>query len=96
LAAKTDFTDAVFNVASGEETSLKGLAELLLKVMGSDLRPEYGPERKVNGVPRRLADISRAKKLLDFKPSISLEEGLRGLVDWWREMRSIPEGKETA
>jgi len=96
LAAKTDFTDAVFNVASGEETSLKGLAELLLKVMGSDLRPEYGPERKVNGVPRRLADISRAKKLLDFKPSISLEEGLRGLVDWWRKMRSIPEGKETA
>ena len=96
LAAKTDFTDAVFNVASGEETSLKGLAELLLKVMGSDLRPEYGPERKVNGVPRRLADISRAKKLLDFKPSISLEEGLRGLVDWWREMRSIPQGKETA
>lgn len=96
LAAKTDFTDAVFNIASGEETSLRGLAELLLKVMESDLRPEYGPERKVNGVPRRLADISRAKKLLGFKPSISLEEGLRGLVDWWRKMRSIPEGKETA
>jgi UDP-glucose 4-epimerase len=96
LAAKTDFTDAVFNVASGEETSLRGLAELLLKVMESDLRPEYGPERKVNGVPRRLADISRAKKLLGFNPSISLEEGLRGLVDWWRKMRSIPEGKETA
>ncbi len=95
LAAKTDFTDAVFNVASGEETSLRGLAELLLKVMESDLRPEYGPERKVNGVPRRLADISRAKKLLGFKPSISLEEGLRGLVNWWRKMRSIPEGKET-
>lgn len=54
------------------------------------------PERKVNGVPRRLADISRAKKLLGFKPSISLEEGLRGLVDWWRKMRSIPVGKETA
>jgi len=96
LAAKTDFTDAVFNIASGEETSLRGLAELLLKVMKSDLRPEYGPERKVNGVPRRLADIARAKKLLGFKPSISLEEGLRGLVDWWRKMRSIPEGKETA
>ena len=96
LAAKTDFTDAVFNIASGEETSLRGLAELLLKVVESDLHPEYGPERKVNGVPRRLADIARAKKLLGFKPSISLEEGLRGLVDWWRKMRSLPEGKETA
>jgi UDP-glucose 4-epimerase len=92
LAAKTDFIDAVFNVGSGEETSLRGLAELLLKVMKSDLRPEYGPERKVNGVPRRLADISRAKKLLGFEPSISLEEGLRGLVEWWRKMRAIPQG----
>jgi UDP-glucose 4-epimerase len=60
LAAKTDFIDAVFNVGSGEETSLRSLAELLLKVMESDLHPEYGPERKVNGVPRRLADISSA------------------------------------
>jgi nucleoside-diphosphate-sugar epimerase len=56
---------------------------------------KYGAERKVNGVPTRLADISRAKNLLGFKPSISLEEGLRGLVDWWRKMHSIPVGKET-
>jgi len=48
----------------------------------------------VNGDPRRLADISRAKKLLGFEPSISLEEGLRGLVDRWRKMRAIPEGKK--
>jgi hypothetical protein len=40
---------------------------------------------------RRLADISRAKKLLGFKPSISLEEGLRGLVEWWRKRRDIPD-----
>ena len=92
MAAKTDFTDAVFNVASGGETSPRGLAELLLKVMESDLRPEYGPERKANGVPRRLADISRAKKLLGLEPSICLEEGLRGLVDWWRKMRAIAQG----
>ena len=88
LAAKTDFTDAVFNAASGVETSLKELAELLLRVMGSDLRPEFGPERKVNGVIRRVADITMAKKLLGFEPMISLEEGLRGLVEWWRKKTS--------
>jgi UDP-glucose 4-epimerase len=91
LAAKNDFTDAVFNVASGVETSLKELAELLLKVMGSELSPEFGPERKVNGVTRRVADINRARKLLGFDPKVSLEDGLRGLVKWWRGKRSLSE-----
>jgi UDP-glucose 4-epimerase len=87
MAAETDYTDAVFNAASGVETSLKELAELLLKVMGSNLSPEHGPERKVNGVTRRVADITMGQKLLNFTPRIGLEEGLRGLVDWWREKK---------
>ena len=61
--------------------------------MESDLRLEYGPERKVNAVPRRVADTRKAKKLLGFESSISLEEGLRGLVEWWREKRSVSEGE---
>jgi UDP-glucose 4-epimerase len=85
LAAQADVTDEVFNVASGMETSLNGLATALLNVMGSDLRPEYGPARKVNPVPRRLADPSKARRLLGFDARVSLEDGLRRLVAWWRE-----------
>ena len=55
LAARSPVTDEVFNVASGVETSLDDLAKTLLRVMDSDLAPQYGPERKVNPVPRRLA-----------------------------------------
>ncbi|NOX62630.1 MAG: NAD-dependent epimerase/dehydratase family protein [Chloroflexi bacterium] len=88
LAAKADVTDEVFNIASGVETSLNELAYALLKVMGSDLKPEYGPERKVNPVRRRLADTSKAERLLGFKAEVSLEEGLRRLVKWWREQRA--------
>src|ERR1035438_8676726 len=55
-----------------------------LKVMGSDLRPEYGPERKVNPVSRRLADTRRAASKLGFQAQVSLEEGLARLVGWWR------------
>ena len=84
LAAQADLTDDVFNVASGVETSLKELAETLLRVMGSDLRPEYGPERKVNSVRRRLGDTSRARERLGFEATVGLEEGLRRLVKWWR------------
>jgi len=86
LALKSDVTDEVFNVASGVETNLKELAATLMKVMGADpgMSPEYGPERKVNAVPRRLADISKARDLLGFEAEVDLEEGLRRLVDWWR------------
>lgn len=88
LAAKSTVTDEVFNVASGTETSLNELAHKLLEVMGSDLQPEYGPERKVNPVPRRLADTKKARQLLGFEASVPLEVGLRRLVNWWREERT--------
>ena len=55
--------------------------------MGSSLKPEFGPERKVNPVPRRLADTSKAENILGFRSEIDLDEGLRRLVAWWRANR---------
>jgi UDP-glucose 4-epimerase len=83
LAARSTVTDRVFNVASGSETSLNDLAATLLRVMGSDIAPEYGPARTVNPVPRRLADVTGALEEIGFRSTISLEDGLRQLVDWW-------------
>jgi nucleoside-diphosphate-sugar epimerase len=88
LAARNGLTDEVCNIASGVETSLNDLAKTLLRVMGSDLQPIYGPERKVNSVPRRLADVSKARRLLNFETRVPLENGLRQLVAWWQEERS--------
>jgi UDP-glucose 4-epimerase len=89
LAARSELTDVVFNVASGVETSLLELAEMLLQVMGrSDLAVEHGPERAVNGVTRRLADTSAAREQLGFEAEVDLEEGLTRLVDWWRAERA--------
>lgn len=84
LAAAAPVSDRVFNVASGTETSLIDLAEALCRVMGRDLKPEFGPERSVNAVPRRLADTSTATAEIGFSASVDLDEGLRQLVDWWR------------
>jgi UDP-glucose 4-epimerase len=84
LAAESDVSDEVFNVASGVETSLNDMVTALLKVMKSDLKPDYAAERKVNPVQRRLADTSRAKKQIGFESKISLEEGLQSLVEWWQ------------
>ena len=88
LAAKADVTDEVFNIASSVESSLNDLAYGLAKVMGSDLQPEYGEERKVNPVARRLADVTKAKQLLGFEAEVSLEDGLSKLVTWWREQQT--------
>lgn len=88
LALASDVEDEVFNVASGTETSLNDLAAALLEVMGSDLQPEHGPERGVNPVPRRLADTSKAERLLGFKSQVGLEEGLARLVSWWQRSRA--------
>lgn len=87
LAASSEVTEGVYNVASGTETSLLHLAETLLKVMGSDLSVEHGPDRAVNGVVRRLADTSSARRDLGFETQIDLEEGLRNLVKWWHPLR---------
>lgn len=87
LAAQSDVVEGVYNVARGEETSLLGLAEALLWVMGSDLPVEHGPERAVNGVVRRLADTSAAERDLGFVARTGLEDGLRQLVEWWRPLR---------
>ena len=87
LAMASPLTDRVFNVASGEETSLRGLADVLLAAMNSDLEVEHGPERAVNGVTRRLASTESAREELGFEATVGLKEGLTRLVEWWRAER---------
>ena len=90
LALQSDCDDDVINVASGRETSLRELAAALLKVMGAThLVPEYGPERSVNPVSRRLASTRKAQSLLGFRAEVGLEEGLDRLVRWWQKNRPL-------
>jgi UDP-glucose 4-epimerase len=84
LAAHAPVTDEAFNIASATETSLLQLAAALSEVMGGGLPPEHGPERAVNPVPRRLADVRAAADRLGFTAEVNLSDGLRDLVAWWR------------
>ena len=87
LGLTSEVSDEIFNVASGVETSLIELAQALMRVMGKEMAPEFGPPRGVNAVPRRLADTTKAERMLGFKASVDLDEGLRRLVSWWRANR---------
>jgi len=85
LAMKADVTDQVFNVACGVETSLQQLCEALIGVMGTRTAPRHLPyptERKAQDVRRRIADITKAERLIGFRAAVPLEEGLRRLVAW--------------
>ena len=87
LAARAPVSDAVYNIASGTEFSLNECAEMLLHVMKSPLKVEYGEARKVNGVTRRLASTWRAEQEIGFQAVVPFEIGLSRLVDWWRQSR---------
>jgi UDP-glucose 4-epimerase len=87
LAARAPVSDAVYNIASGTEFSLNECAEMLLRVMNSPLKVEYGEARKVNGVTRRLASTWRAEQEIGFQAVVPFEMGLSRLVDWWRQSR---------
>jgi UDP-glucose 4-epimerase len=83
-AAKSAVTDEVFNIGTGVSTDLNQLAAALLRAMGSDLEPEYGPPRDVAHVQARQADVSAAAARLGFTARTGLDDGLARLVAWWR------------
>jgi len=79
------------NVGSGSEVTINGLARAVAAEVG---RPdaEIVHERPRPGdVPRLVADVSRAKALLGYQPSVSLSEGLQRLLEWYRSQGVSPE-----
>lgn len=89
LAALSPVTGGIYNIASSVETSLLDLANALLRAMDSDLGVEHGPERAVNAVTRRLADVTAAERDLGWRAQVTLDEGLRKLVEWWGPQREV-------
>jgi UDP-glucose 4-epimerase len=66
----------VINVGSGQETSVRELAKLVLESTNSNAETIYNP-RTDPGVSRMCADLSLAKEQLGYRPRVSLEEGIR-------------------
>jgi UDP-glucose 4-epimerase len=92
-ALKSDISDEVFNVATGVETSLNELCQIMLEQFGrTDLQPEYREERKINPVTRRLGGTEKARTQLGFESKYSLAEGLRLLWEWRQEQKSATLG----
>lgn len=84
LAARSDVASGSFNVASGRETSLRELAEMVIELTGQQgLRPQYQPDPR-NLVQRRCGATERAEQLLGFTVQVPVREGLARLIAWRR------------
>ena len=79
----------VINVATGGRISLNQLFEEMRKLVGATVTPTYAEGRK-GDVRDSQADISKARELLSYEPTVSFEEGLRKTVEWYRAAEIAP------
>ena len=76
----------VINVATGGRISLNELLRVMNGILGTTAQPVY-KEPRAGDVKDSQADISKARTLLGYQPSVPLEEGLRHTLDWCRQAR---------
>jgi nucleoside-diphosphate-sugar epimerase len=73
----------VINVATGGRISLNQLFRTMRDVVGGTVEPTYGDVRS-GDVRDSQADISKAHRILGYKPIVSFEEGLKHTIEWYR------------
>ncbi len=78
----------IVNVGSDEPTSIRVLAENIVKISGKDIEIRFDPSRPM-GPLSRTADITKARKILGWSPKVSLEEGLRMTYAWAEEKLGV-------
>ena len=82
FARKLKTTNENYNVGTGKRTSLKELAELIIKITKSKKQIKYTSRSEATLVKNRIGCPEKAKKDLGFSYKIQLEEGLKKLIDW--------------
>ncbi len=73
-----------YNIAYGGRVFLVDLYDKLAELLGSDLRPNFGPDR-AGDIKHSNADISKAKELLGYDPDYDFFSGIELAVDWYKE-----------
>lgn len=84
LAMTSNVADEFFNVGTGTRTTINEMVHKLLTITGSKLKPEYHPQEHFFAT-QPLGSTDKAEKILGFKSSKDLDEGLRSMVAWRRQ-----------
>jgi UDP-glucose 4-epimerase len=86
LSMKSDCEDEFFNIGMGEGTTINELVQILLRLMESDLEPEYKPQEQ-SFVTYRIGSVDKAEQLFGFRATTPVEEGLRRVLQWRQDER---------
>jgi len=86
LAAERYNKSDPVNIGSGFEITIRDLVDLIVRLTGFEGKIVWDTT-KPNGQPRRLLDVSKAEKEFGFRARVSLEEGLRRTIEWYRGFR---------
>ena len=85
LAAPSDAMPGVYNIACSKPVSINAVYKKIATLLGTDIKPIYGPERK-GDVRHSDADISRAKEFLGYEPQVDFEKGLELSMEWYKRI----------
>ncbi|MCM8771876.1 MAG: SDR family NAD(P)-dependent oxidoreductase [Candidatus Omnitrophica bacterium] len=89
LSMKKEEADyEIFNVGSGKATSILEIANLLIKLFGKDIKPEITYKFRKGDIRHCYADINKIRNKLGFEPKTTLEEGLKKLITWAKEVKA--------
>jgi UDP-glucose 4-epimerase len=89
LAMESEASDEFVNIGAGVRTTVTELVEKILSLAGTNLRPEYQAEG-MTFVTHRIGSTEKARRLLGFTADISLDDGLRDVLHWWRNTQPAP------
>ena len=74
--------DQIFNVGSGQTITVEGVAQRLAHVLGKNIEPEITENYRVGDIRHCFPDITLARKILGYRPTVTLENGMRDLAQW--------------
>jgi dTDP-L-rhamnose 4-epimerase len=74
--------EGVFNLGTGNPTSVKEIADILIDIKGSQIKPEVTGEYRIGDNRHDFADITKTMDAFGFTPRTSIREGLEQLVEW--------------
>ena len=92
IAESKNSIGETINIGTSTETSIGDLARKIANIMGKDIKIKQDKKRirpKNSEVERLVADITKAKKLLNWQPKTSVQEGVRRLIEWAKQNKLL-------
>lgn len=86
-ATKKNGKNQTFNLGTGKETQIGDIVRLILDITGSKSKVKHKPMRSFDHVKRRKMDISKARRMIGYDPSTTIEEGLEKTYEWFLTRR---------